>query len=56
MTDEPENIVSICLRRLDEKMDRLSDEMRDIKQRLGHVEINLAHVERIARRLDLAET
>ncbi|MDQ4135427.1 MAG: hypothetical protein M3158_04530 [Pseudomonadota bacterium] len=63
---EPDNIVLIYLRRIDEKVDRLTDDMRDLKVRMTGVEENLAGVqrridrlemrlERIERRLDLVE-
>jgi hypothetical protein len=63
---EPDNIILIDLRRLDEKVDRLLDEMRDVKVRLTGVEENLAgvhrridrmdlRVDRIGRRLDLTD-
>jgi archaellum component FlaC len=66
MADEPDNIVLIQLRRMDSKLDRLIDDMHDIKARMSGVEENLAgvhrridrlelRVERIERRLDLAD-
>ena len=63
MSGEPDNIVLIYLRRLDEKVDRLLDEMRDVKGRLTGVEENLAavhrridlRIDRIERRLDLTD-
>jgi hypothetical protein len=33
MADEPENIVLVYLRRLDSKMDRVLDDLRDLKVR-----------------------
>ncbi len=53
MSGEPDNIVLIYLRRLDEKVDRLLDEMRDVKGRLTGVEENLAAVHRRIDRMDL---
>ena len=53
MSGEPDNIVLIYLRRLDEKVDRLLDEMRDVKVRLTSVEENLAGVHRRIDRMDL---
>ena len=50
---EPDNIILIYLRRLDEKVDRLLDEMRDVKTRLTGVEENLAGVHRRIDRMDL---
>lgn len=66
MVTEPENIVLQYLRRFDEKLDRVIDEMLDVKVRLTAVEEGLAgvnrrldrmevRVERIERRLDLVE-
>ncbi len=64
MADEPDNLVLVYLRRLDEKVDRLIDDVQDLKVRMTHVEEGLAgvnrrldrlevRVERIERRLDL---
>ena len=66
MAGEPENIVLQYLRRFDEKLDRVVDEMLGVKVRLTSVEEGLAgvnrrldrlesRVERIERRLDLVE-
>ncbi len=66
MAVEPENIVLQCLPRFDEKLDRVIDEMLDVKVRLTAVEEGVAgvnrrldrlevRVERIERRLDLVE-
>ncbi len=44
MTDEPENIVPVMLRRLDIKFDGMRDEFREIKGRLTNVETVLAAV------------
>nr|WP_102958281.1 hypothetical protein [Mangrovicella endophytica] len=66
MTDEPDNLVLMLLRRIDAKIDRLSADTHDVKVRLTGVEENLAgvhrridrleeRVERIERRLDLTE-
>ena len=35
MADEPDNIVLVYLRRLDEKLDRLAADMQEINDRLG---------------------
>ena len=64
MADEPDNLVLVMLRRLDTKMDRLIDDVHELKVRMSSVETNLAgvqrridrlddRVERIERRLDL---
>jgi archaellum component FlaC len=65
MADEPDNIV-LHYRRFDAKLDRVVDEMLDVKVRLTAVEEGLAgvnrrldrlevRVERIERRLDLVD-
>jgi len=67
MTDQPDNILLQYMRRFDEKLDRVIDEMLDVKVRLRTaVEEGLAginrrldrlelRVERIERRLDLVD-
>ena len=66
MATDPENIVLQYLRRFDEKLDRVIDEMLDVKVRLTAVEEGIAgvnrrldrlevRVERIEPRLDLVE-
>jgi len=66
MADEPDNILLQYMRRFDEKLDRVVDEMLDVKVRLTAVEQGLAginrrldplelRVERIERRLDLVD-
>ena len=63
---EPDSLVLVYLRRIDEKVDRLMDDVRDLKVRITGVEENLAgvnrrldrlevRVDRIERRLDLAD-
>jgi tetrahydromethanopterin S-methyltransferase subunit G len=44
MSDEPDNLVVRYLRRLDEKVDRALDDLREIKQRLSSLEVSVAHV------------
>jgi predicted nuclease with TOPRIM domain len=67
MADEPENLVLRYLRRIDDKLDRLVDDVRELKIRMTAVEENLAslnrrfdrlevRVDRIERRLELTET
>jgi hypothetical protein len=66
MATEPDSIVLQYLRRFDAKLDRIVDEMPDVKVRLAAVEEGLAGVnrrldrleipvERIERRLDLVD-
>lgn len=66
MANEPDNILLQYMRRFDEKLDRIVDEMLDIKVRLTAVEEGLAgvnrrldrlelRIERIERRLDLVD-
>ena len=38
MADEPENIVLVYLRRIDEKVDRLAADVREVRDRLSSVE------------------
>ena len=38
---EPENLVLVALRRLDEKFDRMGGDLRDLKQRMTSVERQL---------------
>jgi uncharacterized coiled-coil DUF342 family protein len=49
MADEPENLVLVYLRRLDEKVDRVLDDLRDIKHRVGSLERQAADI-----RVDMA--
>jgi hypothetical protein len=66
MSDEPDSIVLILLRPMDEKLDRLIDEVRDLKVRATSLEENQAglqrrmdrfdmRLDRIERRLDLVD-
>jgi phage shock protein A len=66
MADQPDNLTLVFLRRIDEKIDRLIDDVRELKGRMAAVEENLAgvhrridrlelRVDRIERRLDLAD-
>ena len=67
MSDQPDNIVLVYLRRLDEKLDRLAFDMQDFKTRLTATEEAVVGVnrrldridmrlDRLERRLDLADT
>ena len=64
MADEPDNIVLQLLRRMDGKLDRVLEDVSDLKVRMTHVEEGLAgvnrrldrleaRVDRVERRLDL---
>jgi archaellum component FlaC len=53
MADEPDNLVLQMLRRMDTKLDRVIDDLGDLKVRMTHVEEGLAGVNR---RLDRLET
>ena len=66
MVDEPDNLVLRALRRVDEKLDRLIEDNREIKTRLGFLEQQYAslssrmdriefRLDRIEKRLDLVE-
>jgi hypothetical protein len=58
--DEPENHTLVYLRRLDSKLDLISDRLRSLEVRLGALESRFSavesYLERIERRLGLAET
>jgi archaellum component FlaC len=67
LADEPDNIVLTYLRRIDAKLDRVIDDVQDLKVRMTNVEEGLAgvnrrldrlevRVERIERRLDLVDS
>ena len=66
MADEPDNLVPVYLRRIDEKLDRLADDVRDLKVRVTALEESVvgvqrrmdrleARIDRIEKRLDLTE-
>lgn len=52
MTDGPENLVLTYLRRIDEKVDRLAEDMREVKSRLGILESQYASLSNRLDRLD----
>jgi predicted nucleic acid-binding Zn-ribbon protein len=67
MTDEPEDLTLRMLRRIDEKLDRVIDDVHDLKVRMTAVELAIARVndridrvdqrlDRIERRLDLVDS
>jgi archaellum component FlaC len=53
VTDQPESIVLVNLRRIDEKLDRVVEDLRDLKVRATAMVEGLAGVNR---RLDRLET
>ena len=66
MADDPDQVVLILLGRIDERTQRMADDITDLKVRMTAVEEALAgvnrrihrieqRIERIERRLDLAE-
>jgi hypothetical protein len=66
MMPEPDNVVLVYLRRIEEKVDRVIDDMRDIKFRVTNLEEGQAglqrrlnreeaRLDRIVWRLDLVE-
>jgi archaellum component FlaC len=67
MADEPDNIILQLLRRMDAKLDRVVEDVQDLKVRMTHVEEGLAgvnrrldrlevRIDRIETRLDLVES
>jgi len=67
MADEPDNLVLAMLRKMDGKLDRLVEDVQDLKVRMTHVEEGLAgvnrrldrlevRVDRIEKRLDLVDS
>jgi archaellum component FlaC len=59
MADEPDNIVLVMLRRMDDKLDRIdsrldrpSEDMRDLKARVTHLEEGQAGIHRRLNRID----
>jgi chromosome segregation ATPase len=49
MADEPDNLVLVYLRRLDEKVDRVLGDLQDIKHRVSSLERQVADI-----RVDMA--
>ncbi len=43
MSDEPENLTLVFLRRLDAKMDRLTEDLRDVRHRMTGLEIQVTN-------------
>ncbi len=46
MSDEPDNLTLVYLRRIDGKVDTIQSEVRELKHRLGLNELGLAAVRR----------
>jgi predicted nucleic acid-binding Zn-ribbon protein len=66
MAEEPENLTLVFLRRMDIKLDRIIDDLQDLKVRVTNLEENMAgmnrrmdrievRLDRMERRLDLIE-
>jgi archaellum component FlaC len=53
MADEPDNIVLVILRKIDQRTERMAEDLHDLKVRVTAVEEGLAGVNR---RLDRLET
>ena len=67
MADEPDNLVLAMLRKMDGKLDRIVDDVQNLKVRMTHVEEGLVgvnrrldrlevRVDRIEQRLDLVDS
>jgi hypothetical protein len=39
MSEEPDNLVLVYLRRIDDKIDRLTDDVQDLEQRMTSLEV-----------------
>lgn len=52
MDDGPDSLPLRYLRRIDEKLDNIAADVRELKQRMGFVEESLASVSRRTDRLD----
>jgi archaellum component FlaC len=66
MASEPDNLVLVLLRKIDERTERMAEDLQDLKVRMTSVEEGLAgvnrrldrlesRVERIERRLELTD-
>lgn len=53
MADDPDNIVLVYLRRFDEKLDRVSDDVRELKGRMTALEESVVGIQRRMDRLDV---
>jgi predicted nuclease with TOPRIM domain len=52
MTDEVGNLILEWLRRIDEKLDRLGHQVRECRERLGHLEEMYSSLSRRVDRMD----
>jgi antitoxin component HigA of HigAB toxin-antitoxin module len=66
MSDQPDNLTLVMLRRIDQKMDDVRADVRELKERVGRLEEIASsisrridrtgdHIDRIERRLDISE-
>ena len=53
MSDQPDSLILVFLRRLDAKLDKLADDMLEVKQRIGHLEGQYASISRRVDSLDM---
>jgi len=53
MTNEPDNLVLQMLRKMDVKLDRVVEDVQDLKVRMTHVDEGLAGVNRWLDRLEV---
>ena len=53
MAEEPDNLMLLLLRRVDKNVERLMEDMKDVKIRMTHVEEGLAGVNRRLDRLEV---
>ena len=53
MADDPDNLVLTLLRRVDSKLDRVIDDVQDLKVRMTAVEEGLAGVNRCLDRIEI---
>ena len=53
MADEPDNIVLAILRKIDQRTERMADDIQDLKARMTSVEEGLAGVNRRLDRLEV---
>jgi archaellum component FlaC len=53
MADEPDNLVLVMLRKIDQRTERMADDLQDLKVRMTAVEEGLAGVNRRLDRLEV---